>query len=74
MFVLFITCFYGIVKEEEIKKKMDKKCYGVLAGLSVVCFRQCPWYLECVVMYARYKFCRYTRWAAEAGLLFSLRE
>ena len=46
----------------------------MLAGLSVVCFRQCPWYLECVMMYARYKFCRCARWAAEAGLLFLLRE
>ena len=46
----------------------------MLAGLSVVCLRQCPWYLECIVMYARYKFRRYTRWAAEAGLLFLLRE
>ena len=46
----------------------------MLAGLSVVCFRQCPWYLECVVMYARYKYCGYMRWAAEAELLFSLRD
>ena len=45
----------------------------MLAGLAVLCFRQCPWYLECVVMYARYKFCGYMRWAAEAELLFLLR-
>ena len=44
----------------------------MLAGLSVVCFRQCPWYLKCVVMYARYKFCGYMRWAAEAELLLLL--
>ena len=47
---------------------------GMLAGLSVLCFRLCPWYLECVVVYARYTFCRYTQWAAEAGLLFLLRD
>ena len=46
----------------------------MLAGLSVLCFRQCPWYLEYVMMYARYKFCRCAEWAAEAGLLFPLRE
>ena len=46
----------------------------MLAGLSVLCFHQCPWYLECVVMYARYKFCRCTRWAAEAELLFPLQD
>ena len=46
----------------------------MLAGLSVLCFRQCPWYLKCIVMYARYKFCGYMRWAAEAELLFPFRE
>ena len=45
----------------------------MLAGLSVLCFRQCPWYLKCIVMYARYKFRGYMRWAAEAELLFPLR-
>ena len=62
------------LRDSEGRKKWIKNVTGVLAGLSVVCFRQCPRYLECVVMYARYKFCRYTRWATEAGLLFSLRE
>ena len=60
--------------KEEIKRKWIKKVTGMLAGLSVVCFRQCPWYFDCVVMYARHKFCRCMRGAAEAGLLFSLRE
>ena len=46
----------------------------MLAGLSVLCFRQCPWYLKCVVMYARYKFRGYMRWAAEAELLLLLRD
>ena len=46
----------------------------MLAGLSVLCFCQCPWYLKCVVMHARYKFCGYMRWAAEAELLFLLRD
>ena len=46
----------------------------MLVGLSVLCFRQCPWYLKCIVMYARYKFCGYMRWAAEAKLLFLLRD
>ena len=46
----------------------------MLAGLSVLCFRQFPWYLECVMMYAWYKFCRCAEWAAEAGMLFPLRE
>ena len=46
----------------------------MLAGLSVLCFRQCPWYLECVVMYAWCKSRRYSRWVAEAELLFPFRE
>src|SRR4051812_6488385 len=44
----------------------------MLAGFFVLCFHQCPWYLECVAMYVRYKFCRYMRWVAEAELLFLL--
>ena len=43
---------------------------GIFAGLSILCFRRCPWYLECVVMYAWCKLCQYSRWAAEAELLF----
>ena len=46
----------------------------MLAGLSVLCFRRRPWYLECVVMYARCKFCRYRRWVVEAEQLFPFRE
>ena len=46
----------------------------MLAGLSVLCFRQCPWYLECVVMYAWCKSCPYVRWVAETKLLFPFRE
>ena len=45
----------------------------MLAGLSVLCFCRCPWYLECVVMYTRCKSCQYRRWAA-AELLFPFRE
>ena len=55
------------------KEKWIKAVTGMLAGLSVLCFRRCPWYLECVVMYAQYKFRRYMRWAVEAELLFPLR-
>ena len=59
---------------KERKRKVDEKnVTGMLAGLSVLCFRQCPWYLECIVMYARYEFCVYMRWAAEAELLVLLR-
>ena len=46
----------------------------MLAGLSILCFRRCPWYLECVVMYAWCKPRRYGRWVAEAELLFPFRE
>ena len=46
----------------------------MLAGLSVLCFRQCPWYLECVVMYAWCKSCQHSGWVAEAELLFPFRE
>ena len=54
---------------------MDKKnVTGMLAGLSVLCFRRCPWYLECVVMYAWCESCRYSGWVAEAELLFPLGE
>ena len=56
--------------KKKIKGKINKKVTGVLAGFSVLCFCQCPWYLECVMMYARYKFCRYVEWAVEARLLF----
>ena len=59
---------------EERERKVDKNVTGVLADLSVLCFRQCSWYLKCVVMYARYKFCGYMRWAAEAELLFLLQD
>ena len=55
-------------------RKTDKNVAGILAGLSILCFRRCPWYLECVVMYARCKSCRYMRWVAEAELLFPFRE
>ena len=47
-----------------------KNVTGMLAGLSVLCFRRCPWYLECVVMYTWCKSCEYSRWVAEAELLF----
>ena len=53
---------------------MDKNVTGMLAGLSVLCFRRCPWYLECVVMCAWCKFCQYSRWVAETELLFAFRE
>ena len=46
----------------------------MLAGLSVLCFRRCPWYLECVVMYVWCEFCQYSRWVAEAELLFPFQE
>ena len=46
----------------------------MLAGLSVLCFRRCPWYLERVVMYAWCKTCRHSGWVAEAELLFPLRD
>ena len=46
----------------------------MLAGLSVLCFRRCPWYLERIVMYAWCKSCQYSRWVAEAELLFPFRE
>ena len=45
----------------------------VLVGLSVLCIRQCPGYFKCIVMYARYIFRRYMRWATEAELLIELR-
>ena len=57
---------------EERERKLSKNVTGVLADLSVLCFRQCPWYLKCVVMYARYSFNGYMRWATEAELLFLL--
>ena len=47
---------------------------GMLAGLSVLCFRRCPWYLECVVMYTWCKSCEYSRWVAGTELLFPFRE
>ena len=46
---------------------------AMLAGSSVLCFRRCPGYLKCIVMYAQYRFRRYMRWAAEAELLSPLR-
>ena len=45
----------------------------MFANLSVLCFRRCPWYLKCVVMYTRYSFIVYMRWVAEAELLFLFR-
>ena len=42
----------------------------MFADLSVLYCRRCPWYLKCVVMYARYSFIMYMRWVAEAELLF----
>ena len=47
---------------------------GILAGLSILCFRRCPWYLECVVMYEWCESCQYSRWVAETELLFPFRE
>ena len=46
----------------------------MLAGLSVLCFCRCPWYLECVVMCAWCEFCQYGTWVAEDELLLVLRE
>ena len=51
-----------------------KSVTGMFVGLFIVCFHQCPWYLECAMMYVRYRVCRCTEWAAEAGLLFPLRD
>ena len=42
----------------------------MFAGLSILCFNRCPWYLECVVMYARCEPYWYKGWATEAELLF----
>ena len=42
---------------------------GVLVGLSVLCFRRCPGYFKCIVMYARYRFRRYMRRTAEPELV-----
>ena len=60
--------------KERKKGKQIKNVTGMLAGLSVLCFRRCPWYLECVVMYAWCESSRYSRWVAEAELLFLFRE
>ena len=46
----------------------------MLAGLSVLCFRRCPWYLERVVMYTWCKSCQHSGWVAEDELLFPFRE
>ena len=46
----------------------------MFAGLPVLCFRRCPWYLERIVMYAWCESCRYSGWVAEAELLFPFRE
>ena len=45
----------------------------MFVDLFVLCFRRCPWYLKCVVMYTRYSFIVYMRWVAEAELLFLFR-
>ena len=46
----------------------------MLVGLSVLFFRRCPWYLECVVMRPWCKFCQYSRWVAVVKLLFAFRQ
>ena len=46
----------------------------MLVRLSLLCFRRCPWYLECVVMCAWCKFRQYSRWVAGAELLFAFWE
>ena len=45
---------------------------GVLVGPSVLCFRRCPWYFKCIVMYAQYRFRGCMRQTAEAELLVQL--
>ena len=63
-----------VVKDNERERVIRKetKVMGVLAGSSVLCFRRCPGYFKCIVMYARYRFRRYMRWAAKAELLVLL--
>ena len=46
----------------------------MFAGLPVLCFRRCPWYLEHVVMCAWCKFCQYNTWVVEHKLLLASRE
>ena len=45
----------------------------MLVGLSVLCFRRCPGYIECIVMCVWYKFRQYSRWVAGDELLFAFR-
>ena len=59
--------------ETKENRKAVKEYSEVPEDFPVLCFRQCPWYLECVIMYARYSFNGCTRWAAEAELLFLFR-
>lgn len=49
--------------------RKEKEGMGVLVGPSVLCFRRCPWYFKCIVMYARYRFRECMRRTAEAELL-----
>ena len=70
-----LSCWSPVLRRRYRKiRKTDKNVTGMRAGLSVLCFRRCPWYLECVVMYTRCKSCQYRRLAAEAELLFLFRE
>ena len=46
----------------------------MFAGLSVLSFHRCPWYLERIVMYAWCESCRYSGWVEEAELLLPFRE
>jgi len=50
-----------------------KVCCGDTALLteSLLCLRLCPWYFECVIVYAWHECCLGGNWA-EAGLLVML--
>ena len=67
-----VTCSLNMIQKK--REKCIKNVTGILVGLSVLCFHRCPWYLECVVMCAWCKFHQYSRWVAEAELLFAFRE
>ena len=65
-------------KKPEKEKKEIVKVYVSGSGRAVlwitryVCLRLCPWYFECVVMYARYECRHLIRTGTEAKLLVEL--
>ena len=60
------------IKKEKVRVCVSRRGRAVLWITIELCLRRCPWYFECVVMYAWYERRRLVRTGTEAEFLVQL--